>query len=311
MAVEKLFPDFEVRDLRTSGATIHCLRKGSGPPLLLLHGFPQTHVIWHKIADRLSQTYTVILADLRGYGDSSRPDGGPRHENYSFRAMAQDQVEVMKQLGYDSFFLGAHDRGARVAHRLCLDHPDAVRKVCLLDIAPTLTMYRETNQEFATRYMWWFFLIQKEPLPEHMIGADSLFFLDTHFASQNGTPGALTDEALAEYRRCFCRPEAIHSICEDWRAAADIDLEMDAADEKAGRKIKAPLRVLWSGKGVIGELWNVLGVWRRHADGPVEGRPLNCGHYLAEEQPEEVLTEMLRFFLKGEDHGLQTDRQVA
>jgi haloacetate dehalogenase len=278
---------------------------------LLLHGYPQTHVIWHKIADRLSQAYTVILTDLRGYGDSSKPDGGSRHENYSFRAMAQDQVDVMRQLGYNSFFLGAHDRGARVAHRMCLDHPDAVRKVCLLDIAPTLTMYRETNQEFATKYMWWFFLIQKEPLPEHMIGADSLFFLNMFFEIQNATPGALTDEALAEYRRCFCRPEAIHSSCEDWRASADIDLEMDEADKKAGRKIKAPLRVLWGGKGAIGKLWNVLDVWRRYADGPVEGRPLNCGHCLAEEEPEEVLGEMLQFFAKGEDHELQTDRRVA
>lgn len=211
MPVEKLFPDFEIRDLQTSGATIHCLRKGSGPPLLLLHGYPQTHVIWHKIANRLSETYTVILTDLRGYGDSSKPEGGPRRENYSFRAMAQDQVDVMKELGYESFFLGAHDRGARVAHRMCLDHPGAVRKVCVMDIVPTLTMYRETNQEFATKYMWWFFLIQKEPLPEHMIGADSLFFLNMHFEIQNGTPGALTDDAFAEHRRTAERQRTLTS----------------------------------------------------------------------------------------------------
>jgi haloacetate dehalogenase len=188
MAIDKLFPDFEIKDLRTAGATIHCLRKGSGPPLLLLHGYPQTHVIWHKIAKRLSERYTVVLTDLRGYGDSSKPEGGPRHENYSFRVMAQDQLDVMRQLGYDRFFLGALDRGARVAHRLCLDHPEAVRKVCLMDILPTLIMYRETNREFATRYMLWFFLIQKEPLPEHMIGTDLGFFLNMHFEVQNGTP---------------------------------------------------------------------------------------------------------------------------
>jgi haloacetate dehalogenase len=298
MAIENRFPDFEIRDLRTAGATIHCLRKGSGPPLLLLHGYPQTHVIWHKIANRLSERYTVVLTDLRGYGDSSKPEGGPRHENYSVRAMAQDQLDVMRQLGYDSFFLGAHDRGARVAHRMCLDHPEAVRKVCLMDIVPTLTAYRETNREFATKLMWWFFLIQKEPLPEHMIGADPGFFLNMHFEMQNGTPGALTDEALAEYRRCFCRPEAIHASCEDYRAAADIDLEMDEADEKAGRKIEAPLLALWGSKGSISKLWNVLDVWRRHANGPVQGRPLEAGHYLAEEQPEEVLGEMLRFFVE-------------
>lgn len=311
MPVEKLFPDFEIRDLRTSGATIHCLRKGSGPPLLLLHGYPQTHAIWHKIANRLSETYTVILTDLRGYGDSSKPEGGPRRENYSFRAMAQDQVDVMQELGYETFFLGAHDRGARVAHRMCLDHPEAVRKVCVMDIVPTLTMYRETNQEFATKYMWWFFLIQKEPLPEHMIGADSLFFLNMHFEIQNGTPGALTDEALAEYRRCFCRPEAIHASCEDYRASADIDLEMDEDDKRAGRKIEVPLLALWGGKGAIGKLWNVLDVWRGYANSSVQGRPLDSGHYLAEEQPEEVLGEMLRFFVKGGDHELQADRQVA
>ena len=298
MAIEEQFPDFEIRDLRTARATIHCLRKGSGPPLLLLHGYPQTHVIWHKIANRLSERYTVVLTDLRGYGDSSKPEGGPRHENYSFRVMAQDQLDVMRQLEYDSYFLGAHDRGARVADRMCLDHPEAVRKVCLMDIVPTLIAYRETNREFATKYMWWFFLIQKEPLPEHMIGADPGFFLNWHFEMLNGTPGALTDEALAEYRRCFCRPEAIHASCEDYRAAADIDLEMDEADEKAGRKIEAPLLALWGSKGSIGKLWNVLDEWRRHANGPVQGRPLEAGHYLAEEQPEEVLGEMLRFFVE-------------
>jgi haloacetate dehalogenase len=296
MAGEKLFPGFEARDLQTGGATIHCLSKGSGPPLLLLHGYPQTHVIWHKIANRLSERYTVVLTDLRGYGDSSKPDGGPRHENYSFRAMAQDQVDVMRQLGYPNFFLAAHDRGGRVAHRMCLDHPEALRKVCIMDIAPTLTMYRETNKEFATKYVWWFFLIQNEPLPEHMIGADCHFFLNANLEILNGTPGALTDDALAEYRRCFCRPETIHAICEDWRASADIDLEMDEADEKAGRKIEAPLLVLWSGKGVIGKLWNVLDAWRCHANSPVQGRPLDTGHFLAEEQPEEVLKEFLRFF---------------
>ncbi len=311
MESENLFPGFEVSDLQTSGATIHCLRKGAGPPLLLLHGYPQTHVIWHKIAERLSRRYSVVLADLRGYGDSSKPEGGPRHKNYSFRAMAQDQLDVMRQFGYDSFFVGAHDRGARVAHRMCLDHPDAVRKVLLMDIVPTLTMYRETNQEFATKYMWWFFLIQKEPLPERMIGADPLFFLDTHFEIQNGTPGALTDEAIAEYRRCFSSPEAIHASCEDYRAGADIDLEMDEADKKAGRKIQAPLEVLWGAKGAIGQLWNVLSVWRRYANGPVQGRALDSGHYLAEEQPEEVLDEMLRFFVKEDDHELRADRRIA
>jgi haloacetate dehalogenase len=269
---------------------------GSGPPLLLLHGYPQTHVIWHKIAGRLAEHYTVILTDLRGYGDSTKPDGGVRHENYSFRAMARDQLEVMRLFGHERFFVASHDRGARTAHRLCLDNPEAVSKVCFMDIVPTLRMYRDTSKEFATRYMWWFFLIQAAPLPEHMIGADPEFFLEQHFAMQNGTPGALTEEALREYRRCFCTPDAIHASCEDYRAAAQIDLELDEADEKAGRKVEAPVLALWGSKGAIGKLWNVLDVWRQHANGMVEGRALDCGHYLAEEQPQEVLKELLRFF---------------
>ena len=166
------FPGFVVENISTTGATIRTFRAGSGPPLLLLHGYPQTHVIWHKIASRLADRFTVILTDLRGYGDSSKPDGGTRHVNYSFRTMAQDQLEVMHHLGWERFYVGSHDRGARTAHRLCLDHPEAVRKVCFLEIVPTLRMYRDTSKEFATKYVWWFFLIQKAPLPEHIIGAD-------------------------------------------------------------------------------------------------------------------------------------------
>lgn len=292
----RLFPGFAIEDVPTTGATIRTLRGGSGPALLLLHGYPQTHVIWHRIASRLAEHFSVVLTDLRGYGDSSKPEGGGRHANYSFRAMAQDQLEVMRSFGYSRFAVGAHDRGARTAHRLCLDHPEAVRKVCFMDIVPTLRMYRDTSQEFATRYMWWFFLIQKAPLPEHMIGSDPVFFLDQHFAVQNATPGALTADAVSEYRRCFCTAEAIHASCEDYRAAAGIDLELDAADEQAGRKIEAPVLALWGAKGALGRLWNVLDVWRQHANAPVEGRALESGHYLAEEQPEEVLREYLRFF---------------
>jgi haloacetate dehalogenase len=291
-----LFPGFLVEDIQTTGATIRTLRMGSGPPLLLLHGYPQTHVIWHKIAGNLAEHFTVILTDLRGYGDSSKPDGGVRHENYSFRAMARDQLEVMRHFGQERFFVASHDRGARTAHRLCLDNPEAVRKVCFMDIVPTLRMYRDTSKAFATKYMWWFFLIQAAPLPEHMIGADPEFFLEQHLAMQNGTPGALTEEALRDYKRCFCIPEAIHASCEDYRAAAEIDLKMDEADEKAGRKVEAPVLTLWGSKGAIGKLWSVLDVWRQHANGTVEGRALDCGHYLAEEQPQEVLKEFLRFF---------------
>ena len=292
----RLFPGFDAENVCTTGAIIRTLRRGSGPPLLLLHGYPQTHVIWHKIASQLTGRFTVVLTDLRGYGDSSKPDGGLRHANYSFRAMAQDQLEVMRRLGYQRFYVGSHDRGARTAHRLCLDHPKAVRKVAFLEIVPTLRMYRDTSKEFATKYMWWFFLIQKAPLPEHMIGADPNFFLDEHFEVQNGTPRALTAEALEEYRRCFCDPKTIHATCEDFRAAAEIDLEMDEADEKAGHKIGAPVLALWGAKGEVGKLWNVLKVWSEHANAPAQGRALDGGHYLAEEQPEEVLQEFLHFF---------------
>ncbi len=293
---QSYFPGFRIEDIRAPGATIRTVRAGSGPPLLLLHGYPQTHVIWHKIASRLAERFTVVLTDLRGYGDSSKPEGGARHANYSFRAMAQDQLEVMRYLGHERFYVASHDRGARTAHRLCLDHPQAVRKVCFMDIVPTLRMYRDTSKEFATKYMWWFFLIQKAPLPERMIGADPEFFLDQHFEVQNGTPGALSQEALEEYKRCFCTPEAIHASCEDYRASADIDLKMDEADEQAGRKVGAPVLALWGAKGTLGKLWNVLEVWRQHARAPVDGRALDSGHYLAEEQPEEVLQEFLRFF---------------
>jgi haloacetate dehalogenase len=253
-------------------------------------------VIWHKIADRLAERFAVVLTDLRGYGDSSKPGGGARHADYTFRAMAQDQLEVMRQLGYERFAIAAHDRGARVAHRLCLDRPDAVRRVCFMDIVPTLRMYRDTSKAFATAYVWWFFLAQPEPLPEHMIGCDAEFFIAHQLTRLNGTPGALTDDAVREYTRCFTTPEAIHAVCEDYRAAADIDLEMDAADEHVGRRIEAPVLVLWGARGTIGALWNVLDVWREHARTPVEGRALDCGHFLAEEQPDEVLRELLRFF---------------
>jgi haloacetate dehalogenase len=306
------FPGFLSADISTTGATIRTLRAGSGAPLLLLHGYPQTHAIWHKIASRLAERFSIVLTDLRGYGDSSKPEGGSRHQNYSFRAMAQDQFEVMRYLGHERFYIASHDRGARTAHRLCLDHPEAVRKVCFMDIVPTLRMYGDTSKEFATDYMWWFFLIQKSPLPEHMIGCDPQFFLDQHFQVQNGTPGALTSEALAEYRRCFCTPEAIHASCEDYRAAAGIDLEMDAADEMAGRKVEAPVLALWGEKGAIGKLWNVLDVWQQHANEPVEGRALDSGHYLAEEQPEEVLREFVRFFPpRWRTDELQADRRIS
>jgi haloacetate dehalogenase len=290
------FPGFTAESVETSGTTIHVLRKGAGRPLLLLHGYPETHLTWRKVAPRLAEQFAVVVPDLRGYGDSGKPEGGERHENYSFRAMAQDQVDLMRHYGHERFLVAAHDRGARVAHRLCLDHPESVEKVCLMDIAPTLTMYRGTNQEFATKYMWWFFLIQAYPLPEHMIGVDPDFYLQRVFDGLNKTPGAIGPGEMNEYVRAFSNPTAIHATCEDFRAASDIDLEMDEADDMAGRKIQCPLHALWGVKGTIGVLWDVVTTWQEKCAAPVTGRALNCGHFLQEESPQEVIEEFLRFF---------------
>lgn len=293
---EKLFPGFHAETLESSGARIRVLTKGSGKPLLLLHGHPETMVTWHKIASALAESHQVVLTDLRGYGDSSKPEGGENHVNYSFRAMAQDQIEVMRQLGHNRFFLAGHDRGGRVAHRLCLDHPDAVERVAFLDIAPTLTMYQDTSKEFATRYVWWFFQIQAYPMPEHFIGLDPVYYLRDHLFVQGKTSGAVTPEAMGEYQRCYCSLQSIHAVCEDYRAGASIDLDMDRSDDAAGHKIVCPVHALWGAKGTVGQLWNVIDTWKAKASGLVTGRALPCGHLLPEEQPDEVLSEFRSFF---------------
>jgi haloacetate dehalogenase len=292
---DALFPGFSVEDVQTSGATIRVLRKGAGPALLLLHGYPQTHVTWHKIASRLAERFSVVVPDLRGYGDSSKPEGGARHEHYSFRAMAQDQRETMQHFGHSQFFVAGHDRGGRVAHRLCLDHPKCVRKVCVLDIAPTLTMYRDTNQAFASQYFWWFFLIQPAPLPEHLIGLDPNFYLERSLRTPSASD-PITPEARREYARCFTQAATIHATCEDYRAAAEIDLEFDRADDDAGHKIGAPLHALWGARGVVAKFWDVLATWREKSSAPVSGKALDCGHYLPEERPDEVFAELTAFF---------------
>lgn len=292
--MENMFRGFKRSTITTSGTSINTLVGGQGPALLLLHGHPQTMACWHKLASALAQHFTVVLTDLRGYGDSGKPDGGINHIGYSKRLMALDQVEVMRQLGFPRFQLAAHDRGARVAHRMLLDHPQAVERAALLDIAPTATMYAGTNMDFATRYVWWFFLTQPAPLPETLIGANLEFYLHHHIAKQNKTPGAITPEAYAEYRRCYTA-ETLHAVCEDYRASASIDLEHDAAD--AEKKIQSPLLVLWGDKGVVGNSFDVLQTWRDKAvEGAVRGGSLPCGHYLPEEAPEEVLREFMQFF---------------
>lgn len=293
---QTFFPGFKTQYLKTSGATICVLTKGKGQPLLLLHGHPETHVTWHKIASQLAEEYAVVLPDLRGYGDSSKPPGGPDSENYSFRAMAQDQIEVMRQLGHTRFMVAGHDRGGRVAARLCLDYPDAVKKVALLDIVPTLTMYNETSKLFATKYLWWFLQIQPAPMPEHLISLDPVYYLRDHLAVQGKTPGAVTPEAMAEYIRCYCCKGTIHAICEDYRAAAGIDLDEDRRSADKDQNIQAPLLVLWGQKGTVGLLWDVLETWRRKSGSSVTGKPLPCGHLLPEEQPEAVLSEFRAFF---------------
>ena len=288
-----MLTDFESMHVPVGNVDIHVRMAGDGPPLLLLHGYPQTHVMWHKIAPRLAEEFTVVLADLRGYGDSSKPPGGDGHANYSKRAMARDQVEVMRALGFGRFAVAGHDRGGRVVHRMALDHPDAVERAAVLDIAPTLTMYERTDMTFATAYYHWFFLIQPADLPERMIGADPGFYLERKIGAWSRTDGCFDPAALAEYKRCFCNAEAIHATCEDYRAAASIDLEHDRAD--LDRRIECPLLVLWGARGVIERCYDVLGVWRERAR-MVQGRALPCGHFLAEEAPDETLAELRAFF---------------
>jgi len=293
MNAEPLFPDFAPHRVATSGTEIHCVVGGNGPPLLLLHGYPQTHAMWHRIAPRLAESYTVVCSDLRGYGDSGKPEGGERHVNYSKRAMALDQVELMRALGFTRFRLAAHDRGARVAHRLCLDHPDAVARVAVLDISPTRIMYGRTDKAFATAYYHWFFLIQPFDLPERLIGADPVYYLRRKIGAWSADASHFDPRALAEYERCFANPATIHSSCEDYRAAATIDLEHDAAD--ADRRVACPLLALWGDKGVVHRLFDPIADWRSVAD-DVRGRSLPSGHFLAEEAPEETLAELRAFF---------------
>jgi haloacetate dehalogenase len=291
-----MFEDFSKHRIQAGGASINVLVGGKGPPLLLLHGYPQTHVMWHKIAPGLALRFTVVAPDLRGYGDSSKPPGGAGHEAYAKRAMAADQVEVMRALGFPRFAVAGHDRGGRVAHRLCLDHPDTVTRAAVLDIVPTATAYARTDKAFATAYFHWFFLIQPYDFPERMIAGDPDLFLTRMLGSLKAPADAFTPEALAEYHRCFRDTASIHATCEDYRAAATIDLEHDAADADA--RIRCPLLVLWGERGIVGRLYDPLALWREKAaaSGDVLGRALPCAHFLAEEAPIETEAALAAFF---------------
>lgn len=285
--------EFTEIKVKTSGAEINVVHGGSGTPLLLLHGYPQTHVMWHQVAPRLIHRFHLICPDLRGYGDSSKPASSPDHYPYSKRAMVQDMVEVMASFGYQTFSVAGHDRGARVIHRLALDYPEKINRACVMDIVPTYHMFKTTDQHFATGYYHWFFLIQPDGLPEHLIGADPAYYL-TEKLKRWSAPGAkFADRAVAEYVHCFSQPEAIHASCEDYRAAASIDLQHDEQD--LDKKIQCPLLVLWGAKGFVHRTYDVLGVWREYAQ-RVEGKALECGHFLPEEAPEAVGEELLRFF---------------
>ncbi|KON63291.1 haloacetate dehalogenase H-1 [Komagataeibacter europaeus] len=281
-----LLPGFSWRDIEVNGVRIRTATGGNGPPLLMLHGHPQMHLTWHKVAPALAKRFTIVAPDLRGYGDSAKPEGGTDHANYSKRAMAADLVGVMHQLGFERFMVVGHDRGGRVAHRMALDAPQAVEKLVLIDIAPTATMYARTNMEFARRYFWWFFLIQAAPLPERLISGDPDFFLESHIAGQIKIPGSVDPRVMAEYRRCYADPAMRHAACEDYRAAAGIDLVHDAAD--ADKRIEAPLLALWGARGTVGALYDVVETWREKAV-DVRGYAIDCGHSPQEEAPVELL----------------------
>ncbi|MGB4948328.1 MAG: alpha/beta hydrolase [Candidatus Competibacter denitrificans] len=290
-----LSKEFNKIQISTKGAAIFMEHGGSGQPLLFLHGYPQTHMMWHQVASQFTSQFRVLCPDLRGYGDSAKPKSTPDHRFYSKRAMAQDMVELMDYFGYREFSVVGHDRGARVAHRLALDYPDRVKKVCIMDIVPTYHMFKHTDQAFATGYYHWFFLIQPNGLPEKLISTNPAYYLMEKLKRWSAPDAQFAPQAVSEYIRCFSNPETIRASCDDYRAAASIDLEHDEAS--LGQKIRCPLLVLWGAKGFVHRTYDVLAVWRQYAE-QVEGQALDCGHFLPEEKPEDVVPALQTFLAK-------------
>ncbi len=296
-----MFEGFETGRATANGVGIHYRKGGAGPPLLLLHGYPQTHVMWHRIAPGLARRFTVVASDLRGYGDSEKPPAGPENAGYSKRALARDQVELMAGLGFESFFVAGHDRGSRVAHRMALDHPDRVEKVVMLDTVPVDTAFENVDADMATAWFHWFFMRRPAPFPETMIAGNVEAYMRHLMGSWSVVEDAFTGEAWAEYLRCFGKPETVRATCAEYRAVT-LDLEHHAADRD--RKVRCPLLVLWGGSRDTHPGWSTnvvepLAAWRERCAGAVRGGPLDCGHFLPEEKPEETLRELLSFLGEG------------
>jgi haloacetate dehalogenase len=287
---------FTRSEIKTSGARIVTVVGGEGPPLLLMHGNPFTHLSWLKIAPRLAQEFTVVCTDLRGYGDSEKPPGGDDHSGYSFRAMGQDQFEVMEVLGFLRFAAAGHDRGARVLHRMCLDQPDKIDRAAILDIIPQHYLLNNVTRQWGTFSWHWFFMNQPFDLPERLMGADPDYFIRTKLAKTKQGLSFFDERALAEYIRCFRNPATIHAMCEDYRATFGVDLEMDTKDFEAGRRIICPLLLLWGATGGVGRNHKAHEIWLRYATDIRSAKALPCGHYLSEEAPEQTYNELRAFF---------------
>lgn len=294
-----LFPGFEDQRIRigqdgSDELTLQVRIGGRGPALLLVHGYPQTGAMWHRIAPRLAESFTLVIPDLRGYGASEKPETDAAHSPYSKRAMAADMAALMTELGFQDFQAAGHDRGARVVHRLCLDHSDRVTRAAVLDIVPTKHLFDTAGRAVSMAYYHWYFLAQPAPYPETLIGADPVYFLRHKMGGLSGAGADFFDPAaMAEYEAAFSDPAVIHASCEDYRAAAGIDLDHDAADGAA--RIACPLLVLWGARAPMHAHYDVLDTWRSRAVSP-EGRALDCGHFLAEEAPDATLAEFQRFF---------------